>query len=61
MDAAADESEQCEYRDRLFDVGWVVQFLVAVALAGIGITLFASPSVAAPRPRHPSSADRVDL
>jgi hypothetical protein len=42
MDAAADESEQCEYRDRLFDVGWVVQFLVAVALAGIGITLFAS-------------------
>jgi uncharacterized membrane protein YeaQ/YmgE (transglycosylase-associated protein family) len=26
----------------LFDVGWVVQFLVAVALAAIGITLFAS-------------------
>lgn len=26
----------------LFDVGWVIQFLVAVALAAIGITLFAS-------------------
>jgi uncharacterized membrane protein YeaQ/YmgE (transglycosylase-associated protein family) len=26
----------------LFDVGWLVQFLVAVALAAIGITLFAS-------------------
>jgi uncharacterized membrane protein YeaQ/YmgE (transglycosylase-associated protein family) len=26
----------------LFDVGWVVQFLVAVALAAVGITLFAS-------------------
>jgi uncharacterized membrane protein YeaQ/YmgE (transglycosylase-associated protein family) len=26
----------------LFDVGWFVQFLVAVALAAIGITLFAS-------------------
>ena len=25
----------------LFDVGWVVQFLVAIALAAIGITLFA--------------------
>jgi uncharacterized membrane protein YeaQ/YmgE (transglycosylase-associated protein family) len=25
-----------------FDVGWIVQFLVAVALAAIGITLFAS-------------------
>jgi uncharacterized membrane protein YeaQ/YmgE (transglycosylase-associated protein family) len=27
----------------LFDVGWLIQFLVAVALAAIGITLFASP------------------
>ena len=27
----------------LFDVGWLVQFLVAVALAAIGITLLASP------------------
>jgi uncharacterized membrane protein YeaQ/YmgE (transglycosylase-associated protein family) len=26
----------------LFDVGWLVQFLVAVALAAIGITVFAS-------------------
>jgi uncharacterized membrane protein YeaQ/YmgE (transglycosylase-associated protein family) len=26
----------------LFDVGWLVQFVVAVALAAIGITLFAS-------------------
>lgn len=26
----------------IFDVGWVIQFLVAVALAAIGITLFAS-------------------
>jgi uncharacterized membrane protein YeaQ/YmgE (transglycosylase-associated protein family) len=26
----------------IFDVGWLVQFLVAVALAAIGITLFAS-------------------
>jgi uncharacterized membrane protein YeaQ/YmgE (transglycosylase-associated protein family) len=26
----------------LFDVGWLVRFLVAVALAAIGITLFAS-------------------
>jgi len=26
----------------LFDVGWIVQFLVAVALAAVGITLFAS-------------------
>ncbi len=26
----------------LFDVGWVIQFLVAVALAAVGITLFAS-------------------
>jgi len=26
----------------LFDVGWFIQFLVAVALAAIGITLFAS-------------------
>ena len=25
-----------------FDVGWVIQFVVAVALAAIGITLFAS-------------------
>jgi len=25
-----------------FNVGWIVQFLVAVALAAIGITLFAS-------------------
>jgi uncharacterized membrane protein YeaQ/YmgE (transglycosylase-associated protein family) len=25
----------------LFDVGWLIQFLVAVALAAIGITLFA--------------------
>jgi uncharacterized membrane protein YeaQ/YmgE (transglycosylase-associated protein family) len=25
----------------LFDVGWVIQFLVAVALAAIGVTLFA--------------------
>jgi uncharacterized membrane protein YeaQ/YmgE (transglycosylase-associated protein family) len=29
----------------LFDVGWFVQFLVAVALAAIGITLFASSEV----------------
>lgn len=28
----------------LFDAGWLVQFLVAVALAAIGITLFASSS-----------------
>jgi uncharacterized membrane protein YeaQ/YmgE (transglycosylase-associated protein family) len=26
----------------LFDVGWFIQFLVAVALAAVGITLFAS-------------------
>jgi uncharacterized membrane protein YeaQ/YmgE (transglycosylase-associated protein family) len=26
----------------IFDVGWLVQFIVAVALAAIGITLFAS-------------------
>jgi uncharacterized membrane protein YeaQ/YmgE (transglycosylase-associated protein family) len=26
----------------LFDVGWLIQFLVAVALAAIGITLFVS-------------------
>jgi uncharacterized membrane protein YeaQ/YmgE (transglycosylase-associated protein family) len=26
----------------LFDVGWLVQFLVAVALAAIGITVFVS-------------------
>jgi uncharacterized membrane protein YeaQ/YmgE (transglycosylase-associated protein family) len=26
----------------LFDVGWLVQFVVAVGLAAIGITLFAS-------------------
>jgi uncharacterized membrane protein YeaQ/YmgE (transglycosylase-associated protein family) len=26
----------------LFDVGWVIQFLVAVALAAIGIALFVS-------------------
>jgi uncharacterized membrane protein YeaQ/YmgE (transglycosylase-associated protein family) len=26
----------------VFDVGWFIQFLVAVALAAIGITLFAS-------------------
>jgi uncharacterized membrane protein YeaQ/YmgE (transglycosylase-associated protein family) len=26
----------------LFDVGWLLQFLVAVALAALGITLFAS-------------------
>ena len=26
----------------IFDVGWLVQFVVAVALAAIGITLFAS-------------------
>lgn len=26
----------------IFDVGWIIQFLVAVALAAIGITLFAS-------------------
>jgi uncharacterized membrane protein YeaQ/YmgE (transglycosylase-associated protein family) len=25
----------------LFDVGWLIQFLVAVALAAIGVTLFA--------------------
>jgi uncharacterized membrane protein YeaQ/YmgE (transglycosylase-associated protein family) len=25
----------------LFDVGWIIQFLVAVALAAVGITLFA--------------------
>jgi uncharacterized membrane protein YeaQ/YmgE (transglycosylase-associated protein family) len=30
----------------LFDVGWVIQFLVAVALAAIGITLFASSEYA---------------
>ena len=27
----------------VFDAGWVIQFLVAVALAALGITLFASP------------------
>jgi uncharacterized membrane protein YeaQ/YmgE (transglycosylase-associated protein family) len=26
----------------LFDVGWLIQFLVAVGLAAVGITLFAS-------------------
>jgi uncharacterized membrane protein YeaQ/YmgE (transglycosylase-associated protein family) len=26
----------------IFDVGWLIQFLVAVALAAIGITLFVS-------------------
>jgi uncharacterized membrane protein YeaQ/YmgE (transglycosylase-associated protein family) len=26
----------------VFDVGWLIQFVVAVALASIGITLFAS-------------------
>jgi uncharacterized membrane protein YeaQ/YmgE (transglycosylase-associated protein family) len=26
----------------IFDVGWIIQFLVAVALAALGITLFAS-------------------
>jgi uncharacterized membrane protein YeaQ/YmgE (transglycosylase-associated protein family) len=26
----------------IFDVGWIIQFLVAVVLAAIGITLFAS-------------------
>jgi len=26
----------------VFDVGWIIQFLVAVALAALGITLFAS-------------------
>jgi uncharacterized membrane protein YeaQ/YmgE (transglycosylase-associated protein family) len=26
----------------LFDVGWLIQFVVAVALAAVGITLFAS-------------------
>jgi uncharacterized membrane protein YeaQ/YmgE (transglycosylase-associated protein family) len=26
----------------VFDVGWVIQFLVAVALAALGITLFTS-------------------
>jgi uncharacterized membrane protein YeaQ/YmgE (transglycosylase-associated protein family) len=26
----------------IFDVGWIIQFLVAVLLAAIGITLFAS-------------------
>jgi uncharacterized membrane protein YeaQ/YmgE (transglycosylase-associated protein family) len=26
----------------LFDVGWLIQFLVAVALAALGITVFAS-------------------
>jgi uncharacterized membrane protein YeaQ/YmgE (transglycosylase-associated protein family) len=30
----------------LFDAGWLVRFLVAVALAAIGITLFASSSYA---------------
>jgi uncharacterized membrane protein YeaQ/YmgE (transglycosylase-associated protein family) len=28
----------------LFDVGWVIRFVVAVALAAIGITLFANSS-----------------
>jgi uncharacterized membrane protein YeaQ/YmgE (transglycosylase-associated protein family) len=27
----------------VFDAGWIIQFLVAVALAAIGITLFSSP------------------
>jgi ABC-type multidrug transport system permease subunit len=26
----------------LFDVGWIIQFIVAVALAAVGIALFAS-------------------
>ncbi len=26
----------------VFDIGWIIQFLVGVALAAIGITLFAS-------------------
>jgi uncharacterized membrane protein YeaQ/YmgE (transglycosylase-associated protein family) len=26
----------------IFDVGWIIQFIVAVGLAAIGITLFAS-------------------
>ena len=30
----------------IFDAGWLVKFLVAVALAAIGITLFASSSPA---------------
>ena len=28
----------------LFDVGWVIRFLVAIALAAIGITLVSGPS-----------------
>ena len=34
----------------LFDVGWLVQFLVAVALAAIGITLFTSSERGRSRP-----------
>ena len=33
----------------IFDAGWLVRFLVAVALAAIGITLFASSSPHASR------------
>jgi uncharacterized membrane protein YeaQ/YmgE (transglycosylase-associated protein family) len=34
----------------LFDAGWLVRFLVAVALAAIGITLFASSERSRSRP-----------
>ena len=34
----------------LFDAGWLVRFLVAVALAAIGITLFASAERSRSRP-----------
>jgi uncharacterized membrane protein YeaQ/YmgE (transglycosylase-associated protein family) len=33
----------------LFDVGWLIQFLVAVALAALGITLFLSSERGRPR------------
>ena len=27
----------------VFDVGWIIQFLVAIALAAVGITLYGTP------------------
>lgn len=36
----------------IFDAGWLVRFLVAVALAAIGITLFSSTSQASRSPGH---------
>ena len=43
----------------LFDVGWLIQFLVAVALAAAGSRCSPRPSSAAARPRPPSFEGRV--